>query len=224
MSVTTPRTLTAIAILTALIAAAPLAHSSPALPPEQDLHPGAALIIAGTENSLCTAGFVARNSKGAPVMFTAGHCDTGGEVSLNSLKAGGTVPVAEFVATEYGGSRGEQPDVAVMKLSGSVALNPAIADQIPVTGYLSDVYNGMMLCKVGISTGRSCGRVTSSTASKVKFDAEVAPGDSGGPVYAMKDDGTAAAVGITIRTAGDDGKPVAELIGPWLDRWGLSIA
>lgn len=224
MSVTGVRIISAVAALAVLIAAAPRAYSSPALPPEQDLHPGAALIIAGAENSLCTAGFVARNRRGAPVMFTAGHCDTGGNVSLNSLKAGGTIPVAEFVATEYGGSSGEQHDVAVMKLEGSVPLNPAIADEIPVTGYLAGVYNGMMLCKVGISTGRSCGRVVSSTASKVKFDAEIAAGDSGGPVYAMKDDGTAAAVGITIRTADDDGMPVAELIGPWLERWGLSIA
>lgn len=192
------------------------------LPEEDTLHPGIGLVIASDSSTICTAGFVAHNARGAPVMFTAGHCDTGGVVEINSRAAKGMVPVGEFVATEYGGNRGEQTDVAVMKLSGAVPLSTAV-DGYTVTGTLPSVYIGMPLCKIGITTGRSCGPVVSATGSKVKFAAQVAGGDSGGPVYAIKEDGTAVAVGITIRTSDSDGMPVAELISPWLDRWGLSI-
>lgn len=201
---------------------APYARAFP-LPEEDSLHPGVGLVIAGDNSTICTAGFVARNARGAPVMFTAGHCDAGGKIELNSKAAKGMVPVGEFVATEYGGNRGEQTDVAVMKLSGTVPLDPAVDGHV-VTGAVPSVYIGMPLCKVGVTTGRSCGPVLSSTGSKVKFAAAVAGGDSGGPVYALKENGSAIAVGITIRTSDGDGMPVAELIGPWLDRWGLSIA
>ena len=36
-------------------------------------------------------------------------------------------------------------------------------------------------------------------------------------------DGTATPVGITIRAAPADGGTIAELIGPWLKRWNLSV-
>ena len=44
-----------------------------------------------------------------------------------------------------------------------------------------------------------------------------------GPVCYRKANGTATPVGITIRAADEDGGTVAELIGPWLKRWNLSV-
>ena len=60
------------------------------------------------------------------------------------------------------------------------------------------------------------------SATKVRFLAPVDKGDYGGPVCYRNADGTATPVGITIRGA-DSGGTIAELIGPWLKRWDLSI-
>lgn len=203
------------------IATSPSVSAQPA---QEVLAPGAAISIVGSETLLCTAGFVAHNQRGAPVMFTAGHCDNGGNVQMNSSRAGGLVPVADFVVSEFGGDRGEQADVAVMSLTGAAPLSSKIDGQLPVTASVMNVEPGMRLCKVGITTGHSCGPVVSTTGSKVKFAAKIAGGDSGGPVYVLREDGTAAAVGITIRNSSSDGYPVAELIGPWLQRWDLTIS
>lgn len=198
--------------------------SSAAADTEELLAPGSAITVVGPENLLCTAGFVARNQRRAPVMFTAGHCDNGGKIEMNSTSTGGLVDVGDFVVSQFDGDRGEQTDLAVMSLKGAVPLSAKIAGQIPVSTAISTVYLGMQLCKVGVTTGVSCGPVVSVSGSKVKFAASVAAGDSGGPVYAILPDGTAGAVGITIRNADNDGYPIAELIGPWLNRWDLTIS
>ena len=205
-----------------IIAPATPAHAGP-LPAVSALYPGAGMEILGDDPSICTAGFVAHNQRGAPVLFTAGHCDTGDTAAVNSAADGRLVPAANFVVSQYAGNAGNQTDVAVMSLTGALQLDPNIAGHLPVTGFASSVAEGMWLCKVGVATGRSCGRVVEASSSKVKFAADIAPGDSGGPVYGLKDDGTAFAVGITIRASSDDGYPVAELIGPWLDKWNLSL-
>lgn len=214
-------TLVAVIAIIALAVGAPTALARPA---DGLLAPGSAITVAGPENLLCTAGFVARNQRMAPVMFTAGHCDNGGQIEMDTKAAAGLVPVGEFVVSQFDGDRGEQTDVAVMSLKGVVPLSAKIGGQIPVSTAISTVYPGMQLCKSGVTTGVSCGPVVSISGSKVKFAATVAAGDSGGPVYAPLADGTAGAVGITIRNADSDGYPIAELIGPWLDRWNLTIA
>ena len=78
----------------------------------------------------------------------------------------------------------------------------------------------------------ACGQILDVTESKVMFLAPGQCGDSGGPVYLMQNDGTASAVGIYIRgsnpknpTAGCSAPAkfsVAELVQPWLDKWGLT--
>lgn len=216
MGKTTMWASTAAALMAAVVTLAPAAHAAPAA---GSLHPGTALTIG---NELCTAGFVARNRNGAPVMFTAGHCDVGDRVRAQSASAG-LVPAGDFVASSFVGSDGEDPDIAVMKLTGAMDLNPAVDAELPVGGSLPIVAEGMTLCKQGAATGRSCGPVIECSSSKVKFAAKIAPGDSGGPVWGYTTSGAIFAVGITIRESSSDGYPVAELIDPWLDRWNLTI-
>ncbi len=187
--------------------------------PGAGMYPGAALLVG---NEMCTAGFVVRNQRGVNLMLTAGHCDVGGPVRASS--AGSWVPAAEFVASSYLGQDGDDPDIAVMKPAGTVDLSSAVGASLPVAGYVPMVYDGLKLCKWGAATGRSCGPVIESSPTKVKFAARVAPGDSGGPVWAYLPSGAAVGVGITIRQSATDGYPVAELIGPWLDRWQLNMA
>jgi hypothetical protein len=70
--------------------------------------------------------------------------------------------------------------------------------------------------------GPACGPIVNVSATKVRFLAPVDKGDSRGPVHYRNADGTATPVGISIRAA-DSGGTIAELIGPWLQRWDLSI-
>lgn len=183
------------------------------------MYPGSAVMIGDRE--LCTAGFVVRNPKGARMMFTAGHCDVGG--SVKAMVDGAWVPAGRFVTSTYWGSGGDDADIGVIMPKSSLAVTSAVDAELPVGGYVPLTMPGMTLCKWGAATGRSCGPVITSSPSKVKFSARIAPGDSGGPVWGYTPSGQAVAVGITIRQAADDGNPVAELIGPWMDRWQLSL-
>lgn len=188
------------------------------------LSPGTTVSMWGsTSHVVCTAGFLARNRRGTEVLLEAGHCDHGGELTMTAGRAGGQVPVGGFVVSEPGGDNTDAADIGVVRLEKNVPVQPSIAGTIPVRGSLSYLAPGQTLCKVGAVTGRSCGPVIESSASKVRFSAAVAPGDSGGPVYAMRSDGSAVAVGITISHALDDGDVIAELIDPWLQRWDLTV-
>lgn len=207
--------------LATVLLCAPVASAAPA---SIVLTPGAKLNVwdaRGAPAGTCTAGFIARNRRGTPVLMDAGHCDRGGDVSMPG--PGGEVAVGQFVVSTFDGTQSEDTDIAVLKLSAGIDVHGDIAGTLPITGWVPYVVEGQVLCKNGAVTGRTCGPVVDVSPSKVKFAAEIAQGDSGGPVYALKDDGTAAAVGITIRLADDDGFAVAELIGPWLTRWDLTI-
>jgi hypothetical protein len=99
----------------------------------------------------------------------------------------------------------------------------------PVTTPVHDTHlaAGQQLCHYGLITGPqhsgpACGPIVNVSTTKVRFLAPVDKGDSGGPVYYRNADGTATPVGITIRGASDGGT-VAELVGPWLKRWSLSL-
>ena len=86
---------------------------------------------------------------------------------------------------------------------------------------------GQQLRHYGLITGPqhrgpACGPIVNVSATKMRFLAPVDKGDSGGPVYYRNADGTATPVGISIRAA-DSGGTIAELIGPWLQRWDPSI-
>ncbi|ORA42159.1 hypothetical protein BST19_26130 [Mycobacterium bouchedurhonense] len=206
-----------VSLLSTSVSAA--AASTPALTPGSTLRMWDA---DDASSAVCTAGFVARNRRGTAVLLDAGHCDRGGDVTMRAGSGGRQVPVGGFVVTEYAGNDDKDTDIGVVRLSKDIPLHADIAGTIPVTGALPYVVPGQTLCKIGAVTGRSCGRVIDASPTKVKFAAAIAPGDSGGPVFGLKDDGTAVAVGITIRST-DDGLTVAELIGPWLQRWNLTI-
>ncbi|ORW08496.1 MULTISPECIES: trypsin-like serine protease [Mycolicibacter] len=190
------------------------------------LRPGAKVTsrtAGGVGKGDCTAGFLARNRRGHPVLFSAGHCAHGDGSRLTMhADAGGEVPVAEFVVSEFEGAEGEATDIAVLKLANGVAATGKIDGRIPVSGWVSTVSEGDTVCKLGAVSGLDCGPVVEVSASKVKFAASIQRGDSGGPVFVMRKDGTAAAVGIIIRMARQR-LLIAELIGPWLGRWNLTV-
>lgn len=211
------------------------------LPAASAIGPGTAIAVTyadGTGGMGCTAGFLVRTDAGQTGVLTAGHCNKPGQASKVSMNTGSdSYPtVGTFNRTVSEGARGEDHDIGLVVLdSDKVPRTSAITGSLPVTGVADDLRIGQQLCKFGMKTGQAaCGQITDITESKVVFLAGSQCGDSGGPVYLMRDDGSVAAVGIHIRGGRpNDPHPVcsipatfsvAELVRPWLDAWGLTLA
>ncbi len=133
------------------------------------------------------------------------------------------------------GNAWKDHDIALIMLdsAGAMPLTSDIAGRA-VTGVTSKAAVGDQLCHFGIRTGApACGTVVMREASTVAFAASGGCGDSGGPVYTVRPDGTAVAVGVHTAGSNADGSEpsceaahrfsVAELVQPWLDKWDLTI-
>ncbi|AGB27124.1 hypothetical protein Mycsm_07024 (plasmid) [Mycobacterium sp. JS623] len=214
--------LTAIAVVFASPAAA-----APPLPPSPAITPGVGLVVSNADDTggdTCTGGWLAHDASGQPVMFTAGHCDMGGRVSMKWTISGAYETIGSFTRSVNEGKGAEDSDIALIALdNGAIPGDSRVLDRRPVEGATTDVKVGDVLCKYGNATQRQCGPVVAApTASKVQFAAHGEPGDSGGPVYLIQPDGDAVAVGITLgRNA--SGEEVAELVQPWLQKWQLTL-
>lgn len=210
----------------AVVLASP-ASAAPPLPPSPAITPGAGLAMYNadaTGGDSCTAGWLAHDSAGRPVMVTAGHCDKGGKVAMKWTGSGVYEPIGTFTQTINQGSQGEDTDIGLITLdNGAIPGDSRVLDRRPVEGFTADVKVGDVLCKYGVATGRQCGPVLAEpTASKVRFGALSQGGDSGGPVYLIRPDGDAIAVGVTLGHTDSDGT-VAELVEPWLQKWQLTL-
>jgi hypothetical protein len=221
------------------------AATATADPPDYDLrhHPAPALAPGvgigiydadGRPTDTCTAGWLVRDATGQPGVLTAGHCDDGGGVNYFNSTTGFQV-VGWFTHQAYQGDHADEDDIAVLGIANSaigpqdVPTDTRIIGIRPVTAPADDTHlaAGQQLCHYGLISGPqhggpACGPITDVSATKVRFLAPVDRGDSGGPVYYRNADGTATPVGITIRAA-DQGGTIAELIGPWLKRWSLTV-
>lgn len=221
--------------------APPPALAPVVLPVSSGVGPGAGIYVDYTDGSggmACTAGFLVRASTGQAGVLTAGHCNRPSEASKVTMNLAGILPYATlgtFTQTVNEGTRAEQHDIGLITLDGdSVPQTPAIGASLPVSGVVTAVQLGQELCKFGIGSGEvACGQIVEVSDSEVVFLASGQCGDSGGPVYVMRSDGTAGAVGIDIR-GGDPDNPdagcsapakfsVAELVQPWLDKWNLTV-
>ncbi|ODR04980.1 endopeptidase [Mycobacterium sherrisii] len=210
-----------------------------ALPAAGAAGPGSGIYVEygdGSGGMGCTAGFLVHTSTGAAGILTAGHCNRPGTPSKVWMNLGGILPyatISTFVKTVSEGVHSEQHDIGLIVLSDHVPQSSAVAATLPITGVTGDLAIGQQLCKFGMSSGEAeCGQILDVTESKVTFAAGGQCGDSGGPVYLMRGDGTATAVGIDIRGS-NPASPnagclapakysVAELVQPWLDRWQLT--
>jgi hypothetical protein len=206
--------------------------------PAAALAPGVGIGIyngAGQPSDTCTAGWLVHDATGQPGLLTAGHCDDGGGVTYFN-KASAFQLVGWFTHQAYQGDAGDDDDIALLGIANSPDAAPQVATDSriigirPVTAFSDNLHlaAGQQLCHYGLISGPqhggpACGPITGVSARKVQFSAPVEKGDSGGLVYYRNADGTATPVGITIRAASADGGTVAELIGPWLKRWSLSV-
>lgn len=210
------------------------------LPAASAVGPGAGIYVDyadGSGGMGCTAGFLVRTVTGDAGILTAGHCNRPGEASKVTMNLGRVLPYATlgtFSQTVSEGVHNEQHDIGLITLDGdNVPQSAAIAASLPVTGVATDLQIGQQLCKFGMGSGAdACGQIVQITGSKVMFLASGRCGDSGGPVYRYRSDGTVSAVGILIRGGGPNTPQagcaarakfsVAELVRPWLDKWRLT--
>ncbi|MUL61124.1 hypothetical protein B5P44_00790 [Mycobacterium sp. CBMA 213] len=227
----------ATAALGALLLTAAPAHADTFIPPNIAAHPAPALAPGGAiatynadtskDGAACTAGWLVHDSAGQPGLLTAGHCFLGGGASFNST-ANGLTGIGRFTDHVSEGFKGEDADMALVGIGNFpnakpisvdtriIGIRPVVAPADP-----AKLSVGQTLCHFGTTTGLQCGQITELGTTNIAFNAKAAGGDSGGPVYIRNEDGTATPVGITIR--GDDEGTVAELIGPWLSKWGLTV-
>lgn len=219
------------ALVSTLLTAAAITCASPAsaappLPPSPAITPGAGIASHNpdwTDGTSCTAGWLAHDQAGLPVMLSAGHCDHGA-VAMKWSQTDAYETIGTFTQSIDQGMTGEDTDIGLITLSNNaIPTDTRVLSRRPVEGVTIDVKVGDVLCKYGNTTGRQCGAVLAApTASKVRFSAASEGGDSGGPVYLIRPDGDAVAVGVTLGHT-DAGGTVAELLQPWLQKWNLTL-
>jgi hypothetical protein len=211
------------------------------LPAAKAIGPGIGIDVSYADGSggiSCTAGFLVHTREGRPGLLAAGHCNRPGRPGTVAIHYGGSYSyptVGTFTESVFDGKGWDDYDIGLITLdnAGTIPLT-ADVDGHAVTGVAERVEVGDLLCHLGIrSGGPVCGPVVVSEVNKVRFAAPGKCGDSGGPVYILRSDGTAEAAGVYIAVSnGDDTEPscnepqrfsIAQLIRPWLGAWELTL-
>ena len=205
---------------------APAASASPAV-----AYPGAHLVSTMLSSNghpfLCTLGFVVRDSGGGLNALTAGHCNRNpSDNTVLQRTPGGDLVVGDYTRgvvspgfRDAGLVSLTSPDVGVVSDVDGRRVSRILA--APDLRAAPD----LVLCKSGARTGVSCGPVTYVDDNEVRFRAWDDLGDSGSPVYALLQDGTAGAVGILYAHSDDaEGRIIhASMVAPVMWDWGLSL-
>lgn len=175
--------------------------------------------IDGETNS-CTAGFAAQGVDGF-YLLTSGHCDAhdGAEWTY-----GDDAPLGSITASE---KDDDQLDAAIIRLDPEVGPPVgSIGGRYAVNGALdgNQLQIGMPICKIGATTGETCGVITAVDGDVVETSVFSLNGDSGSPGFVKNPDGTVAAVGLLSGSPdGDDNTTYFILVAPLLGKWGLSL-
>lgn len=222
-----------------VIAAVPAAAdpNQAELIPAPAIAPGVGIVTYGADTKPggdCTVGWLVHGDDGQRGLLTAGHCDHGGGAVYKDTTRG-FLGVGRFVRDVYEGDEGEDADIAELGL-GNYPGAPTVATDTRIIGIRpvlapaegARLAKGQVLCHYGAASstpghGPQCGPIVDVTGTKVHFLAKIEPGDSGGPVYYRNADGSATPVAIATGISRQDSGTVAELIGPWLQRWQLSL-
>lgn len=211
------------------------------MPVAKAIGPGIGIDVTYADGSgtiSCTAGFMVHTQDGQPGLLVAGHCNKPGGPGTVAIHHGGiyTYPVVgRFAESVYDGNDWNDYDIGLIALDDTkkIPLTSEV-DGHPVIGVADQIGIGDTLCHFGIrSGGPVCGPAVAIEENKVRFTASGKCGDSGGPVYIVRLDGTAEAVGIYIEVSnGDNSEPkcdepheysIAQRIKPWLRAWDLTL-
>ncbi|MGP9759532.1 hypothetical protein [Corynebacterium sp. AOP12-C2-36] len=134
------------------------------------------------------------------VGVTAGHCIRDASTSAaqwypdggSQVQALGTFDSSYCVSDETCG------DYGLIDIDDKYGYDGKIAGKYEISGVLapSDLTPDMELCKYGLSTGESCGKLMMREGNRGWAAMTSYEGDSGAPVYAKNSDGTAQLVGV----------------------------
>ncbi|MEI7545503.1 MAG: hypothetical protein WCJ53_11840 [Mycobacteriaceae bacterium] len=190
-------------VLAAAAVAAFIAAVSPAAAAGNDVtvFPGMEI---RQESTMCTLGYV---DPVARIAFSAGHCRGNGPVTDRNGRLIGVVTT----------SRDNTPDGSVVRVDQvisdyetiTLAADVSVSNILPsgralVADVVAPLAIGAPVCHFGIVTGESCGIVERVNNGWFTMTNGIVSqkGDSGGPVYAMTDNGKAVIIGLFNSTWG----------------------
>lgn len=186
------------------------------------LLPGGRYDLIGRGTS-CTVGFLAE-SAGQTHMLTAGHCGgPGTEIGIHRDLSENLDPVGTFAESV------DQPlgaDMALVEVADVSRVDAALPFSEPLLGVKDLAWveqNSPRLCHLGIRTGFSCGQFQrAELEGRFWFSGVGDSGDSGGPVFAVTDEGLWA---VGVISGGDTarGELVATELAPWMETWDLTL-
>jgi hypothetical protein len=196
-----PRSLHVLVLTTAAILLPNLAPTNAQASPGAAVYPGMEI---RQDSTLCTLGFIDLEARTA---YSAGHCHGSGQVTDRDGNLLGyqttfrdNTPNGATIATDHAMSDWEAiallPDVPLNNVLPSgrmLAFDPTV---VPMAG--------QRVCHFGVVTGESCGTVDAVNNGWFTMANGVVSqkGDSGGPVYALTDDGRAVIIGLFNSTWG----------------------
>lgn len=190
-----------LALMSAALLSSSLAPTYAQASPGATVYPGMEI---RQDTTLCTLGFIDVETRTA---YSAGHCHGSGQVTDKDGNLLGyqttfrdNTPNGATIATDHAMTDWEAiallPDVPVNNVLPSgrmLAYDPTV---VPMAG--------QRVCHFGVATGESCGTVDAVNNGWFTMANGVVSqrGDSGGPVYALTDDGRSVLIGLFNSTWG----------------------
>ncbi|EFV15070.1 hypothetical protein [Segniliparus rugosus] len=177
----------------------------------------------------CTLAFLVRTSNGGAGALTAGHCvdDAPAWIFLAYSPTDAWRPFGHPLMRAYRDDEGSDVALLAVDQSAGIPVDARVGYKYPVGGWADGATLEAQrpeLCAWGAMTGLTCGPFLRVVGGKGQFRAPSRHGDSGAPVFAQMAGGQVAAVGVLDGSPADDGGVITfELIGPWLQRWGLTL-
>lgn len=145
----------------------------------------------GDAATRCTLGYAARNSAGARLAITAGHCGAVGEQVYDRAHR----LIGQYVAVRPDDTAAQRYGYSLIALADGVGTSASVTPTFSVLRQ-DRAAAGDQVCLFGTTSGRKCGTVAAVTDSAGIIAGSLSnPGDSGGPIVRMRD---RALVGILI--------------------------
>ncbi|EID12237.1 hypothetical protein MXEN_14276 [Mycobacterium xenopi RIVM700367] len=174
---TAHRRVTAAMVALILLMAVGPAGTGKAADDKVPLGGGAGIVVNG--EALCTLTAIGTDNTGALIGFTSAHCGgPGAVVAAEAAQDRGTL------GTMVAGN--DSLDYAVIRFDPAKVAPVANFNNFPINGIGPDPAVGQVVCKLGRTTGDSCGVTFGPGQDPGTIVAQLCgrPGDSGGPVTA----------------------------------------
>ena len=182
-----------------------------------------------TGNMNCSTGFLA--SRGERVfIITAGHCGGRGDQFYVEDAQGNWAYAGEMVESYLEQSADGSvigADIGLIELTGNAQYSSTLPLDLPLRGWITPQEaqaRGMMICRLGATTGYSCGEFDSIGNNGLFYFRSITDrGDSGGAIFAVDNSGVWA-VGVNSNVSDANKTLVGAMeIGSAIEYWGLTI-